>query len=247
MPSGGLEEPVRGFPVYLLSKSFEQISKEVAAAYPQPDMDAFIDKLDVSNELKAWMKKNHWVQLSGDDFVGKVTPADILAVPEFYTAYMDRNAGGRSVDFPKPKYKPSDEKKDPAKYQRLLSDYRDAIKHYIETNPQSKDGMDLTLAEKDPSTKWAILVGKREPEIQRQAIELAQSKYLVARTETNLEGEGLLSRIQPGTYWLSTLDVAATVGDVRPRWDVPVTVKPGETTRIALSNVNAIQPPHSSL
>src|SRR5215470_10927505 len=59
-PSGGLEEPVRGFPFFLLSKSFEQISHEVESTHPEADMDAFIDKLDASKELKAWMKKNHW-------------------------------------------------------------------------------------------------------------------------------------------------------------------------------------------
>src|SRR5215469_16275589 len=59
-PSAGLEEPVRGFPFFLLSKSFEQISHEVESAQPEPDMDAFIDKLDVSKELKMWMKKKHW-------------------------------------------------------------------------------------------------------------------------------------------------------------------------------------------
>ena len=41
---------MRGFPFYLLSKSFDEIGKEVAAAYPKPDMDAFINKMDVSPE-----------------------------------------------------------------------------------------------------------------------------------------------------------------------------------------------------
>ena len=41
-PSAGIEEPVRGFPFYLLSKSFVDIAKEAEAAYPKPDMNAFI-------------------------------------------------------------------------------------------------------------------------------------------------------------------------------------------------------------
>ena len=49
---------MRGFPFYLLNKSFVDIRKEAMAAYPKPDMDAFIDKQDFSPELKAWMKKN---------------------------------------------------------------------------------------------------------------------------------------------------------------------------------------------
>ena len=53
-PSSGVEEPVRGFPFYLLSKSFEEIQKEVAANYPKPDMDAFIDRMTgASKELRA--------------------------------------------------------------------------------------------------------------------------------------------------------------------------------------------------
>jgi hypothetical protein len=239
-PSGGLDEPVRGFPFYLLSRSFEQITRDVGASYPAPEMDHFIDQLDVSNELKAWMKKNHWVQLSGEDFIHKLTPADLLHVPEFYSAYMRRNAGEDSLDFPKPKYKASDKTKDPAKYAKLSDEYHQAIQHYIEQNPQSKDGMDLELAEKNPDSQWQALASKRDPEIHRQAVELAQSKYLVARTETDLQGQGFLSGITPGEYWLSSLDVSADVGDVRPRWDVAVRVLPGATAYVLLSNVNAI-------
>src|SRR4029077_9383373 len=44
-PSSGVEEPIRGFPFYLLSKSFEEIQKEVAANYPKPDMDGFIERM----------------------------------------------------------------------------------------------------------------------------------------------------------------------------------------------------------
>jgi hypothetical protein len=241
-PSGGLEEPVRGFPLFLLSKSFEQITNEVDASIPKPLVDPFIDQLDLSKELKAWMKKNHCVQLSGDDFIHKITPADILNVPEFNTAYLQRNAGQESVGFPKPKYKPSDKTKDPAKYAKLSDEYHQAIERYVEQNPESKDGMDLELMDKDPYSKWQAIVSKRDPEIRRQSTELAQSKYFVARTETNLQGQGFFTAVAPGTYWLSTLDVAADVGDARPRWDVSVTVRPGETAYVVLSNVNAVQP-----
>src|ERR1700729_1788450 len=82
-PSGGLDEPIRGFPFYLLSKSFEDINKEGDANYPKPDMDAFIDKLEVSPELKQWMKKSHSVSLSGEDFTHKLHVDDIMNVPEF--------------------------------------------------------------------------------------------------------------------------------------------------------------------
>src|SRR5271168_3874419 len=136
-PSAGVEEPVRGFPFYLLSKSFVDIEKEAEASYPKPDMDAFIAKLDVSPELRAWMKKNELVDLSGENFTHRVHEDDIMDVPEFKTAYMDRNAGDQSADFPKPKYKAGDEQKNPAKYKKLVDDYVLAIRHYIETHPQS--------------------------------------------------------------------------------------------------------------
>lgn len=245
-PSGGLEEPVRGFPFYLLSRSFREIGEEAEAAEPKPDMDAFISKLDLSPELKAWMKKNHWVTLAGEDFIHKLHTSDILGVPEFYAAYMDRNAGDQSVDFPKPKFKTSDKVKNPARYEKLSAEYTEAIRRFIEQHPQSTDGIDLNLTQIDPSPKWNDLLGKRAPEIHRHALDLAESKYLVARTETDLQGQGFLRGIPAGTYWLSTLDVAAGVGDARPRWDVPVTVRPGETTYVALSNVNSVRPSRTS-
>lgn len=238
-PSGGLDEPVRGFPFFLLSKSFDEITREAEAAYPKPDFDAEVDKLQVSKELKAWMKKNHMMQLSGEDFIKKLKPADIMGVPEFFEAYLDRNSGNQN-GFPRPKYKPSDKAKDPAKYEKLRAEYIEAIRHYLEQVPDSIEGIDLSLTDVDPGHEWNQREAKRNRDIQRRAIDLAQSRYLVARAETDLQGEGVLRGIPAGTYWLSTLDVAASVGDARPRWDTAVTVGPGQQVRIMLSNVNAV-------
>jgi hypothetical protein len=241
-PSAGLEEPVRGFPFFLLSKSFRDITKEVEAAYPAPDMNAFVDKLEISKELKAWMKKNHWVQLSGEDFIDKLKPPDVMGVPEFYEAYVTRMSGDGTVDFPKPKYKPADRTKDPAKYEKLKAEYTEAVRRFLEQAPDTVEGLDLELDKVDPSAKWNAIEAKRPPEIRRRVLELAQSKYFVASTQTNLDGEGYISRIPPGNYWLSTLDVAADVGDMRPRWDLSLPVHAGEQTRVALSNANALPP-----
>jgi hypothetical protein len=241
-PASGIDEPVRGFPFYLLSKSYEQINKEATAAYPLPDMNAFVDKLGVSKELKAWMEKNHWVKLSGDDFLKRVKPEDLVTVPEFLDAYASHSDGSTFPDFPRPKYKPGDKTKHPDKYKKLVDEYHQAVERYAAQDPASKDSMDLGLEDIDPSAKWQELVAKRNPAILRRALDLAQSKYLVARTETTLQGQGLFNGVPPGTYWLSTLNLHAEVGDVRPQWDVPVMVQPGQTAQIALSNVNAIQP-----
>lgn len=245
-PSGGLEEPVRGFPFFLLSKSFEGVSKEAAKLYPKPDLNAFVGQLDESKELKAWMKKNQWVRLTGEEFVNKLTVDDIMNVPEFFDAYVQRNAGDQTIVFPTPKYKPSDKRKDLAKFNRAVADYHLAVRHFLTDNPKSTAGMDLNLEELDPSNKWDQLQAKSLPEIHRQTLALAQSKYLVARTETNLEGQGFLRGIPPGNYWLSTLDTPAAVGDAHPRWDTPVAVRANETTRVALSNANVVPPAYNS-
>ncbi len=69
-----------------------------------------------------------------------------------------------------------------------------------------------------------------------------ESTYLVARAETNLQGQGFMRGLAPGSYWLSTLDIPATVGDARPRWDIPVVLRAGETKYITLSNSNSVRP-----
>lgn len=240
-PSGGLQEPVRGFPFFLLSKSFDQIQADAEASDPKPDMDAFIDKLDASPELKAWMKKNKCISLTGEDFIHKLTPADVLDVPEFRRAYMERNAGDQSIDFPKPKYKASEEQKNPAKFKKESDEYRQTLLHYIAIYPQTLDGLDLSLTDVNPGPRWSILLAQRIPQIHRRALDLAQSRYLVARVQTDLQGQAALQDVPPGQYWISTLDVAAEVGDVHLKWDVPVTVLSGQTASVALSNANCVQ------
>jgi hypothetical protein len=240
-PTGGVEEPVRGFPVFLLSKSYEEIQQEADAAFPKESLDDFIESLDVSPELKAWMKKNQWLAFSGQDFIKKLTPNDILGIPEFYKAYMARNEGDQSTGFPSPKVKESDKDKYPEKYAKDQERYKDAIRRYILQIPESVNGIDMNLQEVDPNRKWHAMEAKRTPEVQRRLVNLAQGKYFVARTETNLQGQGFFPNISAGTYYLSTLNVPAAVGDVRPVWDVPLTVRPGEVAYSVLSNVNAVQ------
>jgi hypothetical protein len=58
--------------------------------------------------------------------------------------------------------------------------------------------------------------------------------------DTDLEGHAALSGLPPGNFWISTLNLDADAGDARLRWDVPVTIEPGHTTRVDLTNLNAI-------
>lgn len=241
-PTDGLQEPVRGFPIFLLSKSYEGICKEVNETTPPPDMNGFIDKLEVSKELKAWMKKNHWVTLNGQDFIHILKVPDVMGVPEFYKAYRERNAGDEASNFPDPKFKASDEQKHPEKFKQLEDEYAEAIRAFMEAHPESIDGIDGNLTDVDPSAKWNEIVGKHDTMVRQRGLNLAESKYLVARTQTDLQGQGFLRGLPPGNYWLSSLNVAAEVGDVHAKWDVPVTVEPGKTEYIALSNANALPP-----
>jgi len=245
-PSAGEDEPVRTLPFYLLSKSYADIQKEAEAASPVPSQDKFIDSLDVSKELKAWMKSNHRVNLSGEDFVKMVKADDIMNVPEFFTAYTERNVGDRTAGFPTPKYKLEDRAKDPAKYDRLVTQYHDAIRTFIIADPDSKDGLDLGLEEVNPGHKWDMLKAKNLSDLSRETADLARGKYLVARVETDMQGQGALRGIPPGNYWLGTLNIEAVAGDARERWDVPVTVRAGQPSYLTLTNINSVKSPRTS-
>ena len=112
-----------------------------------------------------------------------------MDVPEFSAPTW---TGSRLiVDFPKAKYKPSDQTKDPAKYAKLVQEYLDAIHHFIDVNPQTKEGMDLDLADIDPGANGTRLP-RTHARNSRQVLVLAQSKYLVARADTDLQGQGSL-------------------------------------------------------
>jgi len=244
-PSGGEDEPVRTLPFYLLSKSYADIEKEAEAASPVANQDKFIDALDVSKELKAWMKTNHRVNLSGEDFTKMLKADDIMNVPEFFAAYTERMVGDHTAGFPTPKYKIEDRTKDPAKYDRLVIEYHDAIRAFVIADPGSKDGLDLGLEEVNPGHKWDMVKAKNAAELNRETADLARGKYLVARAETDMQGQGALRGIPPGNYWLGTLNIEAVAGDARERWDVPVTVRAGQPSYLTLTNINAVKPAHT--
>jgi hypothetical protein len=245
-PSAGEDEPVRTLPFYLLSKSYADIQREAEATLPPTNQDKFIDSLDVSKELKAWMKTNHRVSLTGEEFTKMVKADDIMDVPEFFTAYTERNVGDRTEGFPTPKYKLADRAKDPAKYDRLVTQYHDAIRAFVIADPDSKDGLDLGLEEVNPGHRWDMLKAKNLADLARETADLARGKYLVARAETDMQGQGALRGIPPGNYWLGTLNIEAVVGDARERWDVPVTVRAGQPSYVTLTNINAVKSPRSA-
>lgn len=239
-PSAGIVEPVRGLPVYLLRKSFSDIQQEAEVSVAKPSMEKFIDDLVVSKELKAWMRKHHNVTLSGEQFARDLTAEEILNVPEFWKAYDEMNIGNAKFGFPSPKYKESDKVRDPIKYQRELDEYHARVLKYINQNPDTKQGMDAELDSIDPSTEWNDKVASRITTIHSMALGWAQSRYLVAQTQTDLNGHAEFMGVPAGNYWISSLNIEGQVGDTRAKWDIPIAVHPGASMQMVLSNYNAV-------
>lgn len=241
-PTGGRPEPVRQSTFYLLRKSLEDIRTEALESAPPPDLDKFVDELSVSPELKAWMKKHRSVRLSGVDFTQGLTPDEIVNVPEFFKSYMSQNMGYKGVGFPDPKFMDKDRKISPEKYEQDKVEFIAAIRKFIATMPESVQGIDIDLNDINPYSKWEGVVRKQRQLQESRALELVQQRYLVAQTDTDLDGRGAFAGVGPGSYWIGMLSDEAISGDVRLRWDFPLTVRQGETTQVQLSNLNAVKP-----
>ena len=239
-PTAARPEPVRQFTFYVLTKSYEDITKDVEANDAPPDRDKFITDLKVSDELKAWLKGHDEFDLTSPNLDKTLTPDDILHVPEFLLAYQRANSGGVTYGLPKPKYTDADKTAHPDRYQKQHDEYFAALKKFIQTHPESMSGVELELSGVNPQAKWALLQTERKKRVLRVAPELAQTKYLAAQTDTDLDGHATVANLPAGNYWISTLNLDAGAGDARLRWDVPVTIQSGRSTRVELTNLNAI-------
>ncbi len=244
-PSGAQPEPVyeRGF--YLLRRSFAEIRKEAETTDPEPNFDKFVDGLEASKELKAWMKKKRSVTLSGHDFTSSLGADDVFNIPEFREAYLTRNAPDVAFGFPKPKFRGVDKQKDPEKHEKLRKAYLEAARRYFELNPQSTEGMDTHLKELDAGLKWRRMHEDWRRRVERLTLQLANGKYLVARGKTDSAGNLFFDKLSPGRYWISNLTDAVQIGDQHLLWDLPVDVPAAGGAAIELNNLNAL-PPHST-
>jgi len=238
-PTAAKPEPVRQFTLYILTKSYTDIAKEIEAGDVIPPRNEFIDGLKVSKELKAWLKAHDTLDLTAPDLDKLLKPDDIIHTPEFLLAYQHTNSGGVTKDIPKPKYKDADKETHPETYEKDLQAYYTALKKFIIANPATVSGVELELNAINPQTKWALILSNQKKHVQKLAPEVAQKKYLAAKVDTDLEGHAFLRELAPGNYWISTLNFDASAGDVRVRWDVPVTIQAGQTFRIELTNLNA--------
>jgi hypothetical protein len=240
-PTSAKAEPVRQFTFYILTKSYQDIVKEIEEKDPVPPRDQFIDSLKVSPELKTWLKGHDTLDLTEPDLDKLLTPEDILNVPEFLLAYQRSNSGGVTSGLPRPKYTDALREKDAAKYEKLKQDYIAALKKFIRAHPESVSGVELELDGVNPQRKWVAIQSERHKRVQRTAPDIAQLKFLAAKVDTDLEGHALVSGLAPGNYWISSLNLDANAGDLRVRWDVPVKIEAGQTTRIELSNLNTTE------
>jgi len=241
-PASGRFEPARGLTVFLLSRSFHDIRREVDEKTPLPDMNVFIDGLKFGPELKNWMKKNHTVTIIGDEFHKRVSPDDLFSIPEFLDAYVNSNMSALNQGFPQPKYNSEDRTLNPKKYEANRKVYEVQLRKYLALHPDSKDGMDTILGQVDPTTAWETELARRRERVRARALETVQTEYVAAKTETNLDGRGAFEAA-PGAYWLSTLEGEALGGDLHLRWDVSVEVRAGTVTNVELTNLNAEKKP----
>jgi len=116
-----------------------------------------------------------------------------------------------------------------------------ALKKFIQNNLATVSGIELELVGVNPQQQWSQIQADHKRRVQRVAPEFAQTKYLAAKTDTDLDGRASVSGLAPGEYWLSTLNLDANAGDTRTGWDVPVIIRPGETTRVELTNLNGVE------
>jgi hypothetical protein len=239
-PTAARPEPVRQFTFYVLTRSYVEIVKEVEEENAIPSRDKFIEGLKLSPELKEWLKAHNVFDLTMPGLDRLVTPDDIIHVPEFLFAYQRSNSGGVTSGIPKPKYADADKTAHPERYNKQLQEYYVALKKFIQTNPSTVSGIELELVGVNPQQQWSQIQADHKRRVLRLAPEFAQTKYLAVKADTDLDGRASVSGLAPGNYWVSTLNLDANAGDTRLAWDVPVAIRAGQTTRIELTNLNAV-------
>src|SRR5579864_518185 len=149
-PTAAKPEPVRSFTFYLLTKSYDDIVKELTERDAPPSREKFIDTLKISPEMKEWMHKHDVMDLTLPGVDKLFTPDDVLHVPEFLLAYQRSNSGGVTTGIPKPKYADADKTAHPERYEKQLQEYHVALKKFIESNPSTVSGIELELVGVNP-------------------------------------------------------------------------------------------------
>ena len=238
-PTAAKPEPVRDFTFYVLTKSYDDIVKDLDLREGPPSRDKFIDDLKLSPQLRDWLHKHDVMDITLPGFDKLLTPDDVLQVPEFLLAYQRSNSGGVTNGIPKPKYRDADKTEHPERYEKQRQEYLSALKKFIQAHPETVSGMELELDGVNPARKWAEAQNSHRRRVQQLAPAQAQTTYLAAEADTDLDGHGQIQGLPPGNYWISSLGLTAAAGDARLQWDLPIKIEAGRTVRIELTNLNA--------
>ncbi len=216
---------MRDFTFYVLTKSYDDIVKDLDEREGPPSREKFIDNLKISPELREWLHKHDVMDITLPGFDKLLTPDDVLHVPEFLLAYQRSNSGGVTNGIPKPKYRDADKTENPDRYEKQKQEYLTTLKKFIQAHPETVSGMELELDGVNPARKWA----EAQNNHRRRA----------AKADTDLDGHCQIQGLPPGNYWISSLGLTAAAGDARLQWDLPIKIEAGRTVRIELTNLNA--------
>lgn len=241
-PVSGRPEPARQLTIFLLRKPFREILREAEEKLPQPSLADFLAPMQASKDLKDWMIKHHTTVISGPEFRAVVTTDDVIRIPEFLDAYVASNLSGLNQGFPEPKFSPDDRLNNPKKYEAAMKLYEPKLRKYIAEHSDSLETMDTILNQLDPSPGWHAVLARRRERARQDALIVAQTQYLAAKTDTDLQGRGAFEAAA-GRYALSTLEGEALSGNLHLRWDVPIEIREDEVTRVELTNLNAEKKP----
>src|SRR5262249_13187072 len=176
--------------------------------------------------------------LSAQEADKRISPDDVMNVPEFFSAYLRSNGGGVTHGLPVPKYKDSDQQSNPAKYEKLRQEYLASLRKFVTSNPTTILGMETELTAVNPESKWHKALLEHNQQIALLAADVAQTTYQAAKGDPDLVGPLAFSGLAAGSCWVTTLDTDASAGDRHVLWDVPVTVQAGTAAHLELSNIN---------
>jgi len=99
------------------------------------------------------------------------------------------NSGGVSSGIPKPKYADADKTEILRSTKKQVNEYLAALKKFIQAHPETVSGVELELEGVNPQRKWAAIQNERRKRVQRAAPDIAQTKFLAARADTDWTGE----------------------------------------------------------
>jgi len=245
--------PVARTDFFLLPASLEAISIEAAPAggiKVNQRFDEWVDELPaVSREFRAWLKTHHTVAFLAA-LSDEVALDDLVSIPEFIEWLKEprlplwRLRSGISAYeaiSKVPKYPKED--RDPKKQTERIQKFRLAIQKVMLTDDGKKaqwlSDMLFAIADRHKDDLNYNLVMRDRL---RKALSLGATvapTFAKAQTKTSLAGEAQIAGLKPGTYWISNLR-PSRLGTSTILWDLKVTLEPGKTLEVELSNDNAL-------